>query len=65
MKQYLQDLTKQQHKRAQDVKIQTEDIVIVKLHTPIGNSNKLSPKFMGLHKVIAPDSGNKFKVWCP
>ncbi len=26
------------------------------------NSNKLSPKFKGPYKVIAQDSGNKFKV---
>ncbi len=47
MKQYSQDLTKQQHKRAQDIKIQPGDVVMVKLHTPLGNSNKLSPKFKG------------------
>ncbi len=35
---------------------------MVKLHTPIGNSNKLSPKFKDPYKVIAQDSGNKFKV---
>ncbi len=35
---------------------------MVKLHTPLGNSNKLSPKFTGPFKIIAPDSGNKFKV---
>ncbi len=61
MKQYSQDLTKQQHKRARD-KIQEGDIVMAKLHTPLGNSSKLSPKFTGPYEVIAPDSGNKFKV---
>ncbi len=35
---------------------------MVKLHTPIGNSNKLSLKFTGPYKVIASDSRNKFKV---
>ncbi len=35
---------------------------MAKLHTPLGNSNKLSPRFMGPYEVIAPDSGNKFKV---
>ncbi len=35
---------------------------MAKLHTPLGNSNKLSPKFKGPYEVIAPDSGNKFKV---
>ncbi len=35
---------------------------MVKLHTPSGNSNKLSPKFTGPFKIIAPDSVNKFKV---
>ncbi len=44
MKQYSQDLTKQQHKRARDIKIQPGDIVMAKLHKPLGNSNKLSPK---------------------
>ncbi len=62
MKQYSQDLTKQQHKRARDVKIQEGDIVMAKLHTPLGNSNKLSPKFKGPYEVMAPDSGNKFKI---
>ncbi len=35
---------------------------MVKLHTPLGNSNKLSPKFKGPYKVIATDSGNKLKI---
>ncbi len=35
---------------------------MVKLHTPLGNSNKLSPKFKGPYKVVAKDSGNKFKI---
>ncbi len=35
---------------------------MVKLHTPLGISNKFSSKFTGLYKIIAPDSGNKFKV---
>ncbi len=45
MKQYSQDLTKQQHKRARNIKIQEGAIVMAKLHTPSENSNKLSPKF--------------------
>ncbi len=35
---------------------------MVKLHTPLGNSNKLSPQFKGPYKVVATDSGNKFKI---
>ncbi len=35
---------------------------MVKLHTPLGNSNKLLPKFKGPYKVVATDSGNKFKI---
>ncbi len=35
---------------------------MVKLHTPLGNSNKLSPKFKGPYKVVTTDSGNKFKL---
>ncbi len=62
MKQYSQDVTKQQHKRARNIKIQPGDIVMLKLHTPLGNSNKLSPKFKGPYKVEEPDSGNKFKI---
>ncbi len=62
MKQYSEDLTKPQHKRERNIKIQTGDIVMIKLHTPLCNSNKLSLKFTGLYKIIAPDSGNKFKV---
>ncbi len=48
MKQYSQDLKKQQHKRARDIKLKSGDRVISKIHTPIGISNKLSPKFTGL-----------------
>ncbi len=33
-----------------------------KLHTIIGNSNKLLPQFKGPYKVIAPDTGSKFKI---
>ncbi len=62
MKTYSQELTKQHHKRAKEIKIQIGDIVMVKLHTPISNSNKLSPKFKGPYKALAQDSGNKFKV---
>ncbi len=64
MKQYSQDLTKQHHKRARDLKIQEGDIIMAKLHTPLGTSNKLSPKFTGQYEVAAPDSGNKFKIRC-
>ncbi len=35
---------------------------MVKLHTPLGNSNKLSPKFKGPYKVVARDSENKVKI---
>ncbi len=62
MKQYSQDLTKKQHKRARDIKIQPGNIVMVKLHTPLGNSNELSPNFKGPYKIVATDSGNKFKI---
>ncbi len=62
MKQYSQDLTKKQHKRARDIKIEPGDIIMVKLHTPLGNSNKVSPKFNAPYKVVATDSGNKFKI---
>ncbi len=62
MKQYSQDLTKQKHKRARVIKIQPGDLVMAKLHTPLENSNKLSPKFKGPYKIGAPDSGNKLKI---
>ncbi len=35
---------------------------MVKLHTVVGNNNRLSAQFKGPHKVIAPDTGNKFKI---
>ncbi len=54
MKQYLQDLTKQQHKRARAIKIQPGDIVMAKLHTPLGNSDNLSPKFKVPYEIVAP-----------
>ncbi len=62
IKQYSQDITKQLHKRARDINIQPGDIVMVKLHTPLGNSNKISPKFKGSYKIVATDSENKFKI---
>ncbi len=37
---------------------------MAKLHTPLGNSNKFSPKLTGLYDIVAPDSGNKFKMRC-
>ncbi len=62
MQRYSQDLKKQQNKRARTIKIQPDDIIMVKLHTPVGNSNKVSPQFKGPYKVIALDTGNKFKI---
>ncbi len=47
LQQYSQDFNKQQNKRARTIKMQPDDIVMVKLHTPVGNSNKLSPQFKG------------------
>ncbi len=35
---------------------------MLKLDTPLGNINKLSPKFKVPYKVVATDSGNKFKI---
>ncbi len=35
---------------------------MVKIHVPIGTSNKLSPKFRGPFKVIGTAEGNKSKV---
>ncbi len=35
---------------------------MAQLHTPLGNSKKLSPKFKGPYEIVAPDSGNKFKI---
>ncbi len=64
MKQYSQDLTKQQHKRARDIKIQEGDILMAKLHTILGNSNKLPPKFTGPYDIVAPNNGSKFKIRC-
>ncbi len=57
MKQYSQDLTKQQRKRARAIKLQPGDIVMAKLHTPLRNSNKLSPKFKGQYEIVASDKG--------
>ncbi len=35
---------------------------MAKLHTPLENSNKLSPKFKSPYEIVGPDSGNKFKI---
>ncbi len=67
MQQYSQDLKKQQTKRARTIKIQPDDMIMVKLHTSVGNSNKLSPQFKGPYKVIAPDTGknSNYDIWKP
>ncbi len=36
---------------------------MVKLHTPLGNNNNLSPKYKGPYKVGSTDSENKYKMW--
>ncbi len=35
---------------------------MAKLHTPLGNINKLSHKFKGQNEIVGLDSGNKFKI---
>ncbi len=62
MKQFSQDLTKQQNKSARDIKLQAGDIIMVKLHTSLGNNNKLSPKFKGPYIIVARGRGKKFKI---
>ena len=62
MKSYSEEMKQQQHKIAKPVKIQVGNLVMAKIHVPIGTSNKLSPKFTGPYKVIESASGNKFKI---
>ncbi len=47
---------------ARKVNIFPGDIVMAKLHVPIANSNKLSPRFTGPYKIIAVANGNKYKI---
>lgn len=62
MKTYSEEMKQQQHKTAKPVKINVGNLVMAKIHVPIGTSNKLSPKFTGPYKVIETAGGNKFKV---
>ncbi len=52
----------QQHKVAWEIIVFPGDIVIAKLHVPIANSNRFSPKFTGQYRVIEVASGNKFYI---
>ncbi len=62
MKEYSSEVCKQQHKMAQKVNVFPDDIVMAKLHVPIANSNKLSPRFTGPYKIIAVANWNKYKI---
>ncbi len=62
MKKYSDQIREQQHKNAQQIKLKEGDIVMAKLHIPIANSNKLSPKYTGPYKVLSAASGNKFQL---
>ena len=59
---YTQSVKKQHNKSARKVNSKEEDTVMAKLHVPLAESNKLLSKFSGPHKIIAPDTGNKFKI---
>ncbi len=52
----------QQNKNAEQIKLKEEDIVMAKLHVPVANSNKLSPKYTGPYKVLSAASGNKYQL---
>ncbi len=62
MKENSEELKKQQHKIAREVKIKTGSLIMTKLHVPIANSNKLSPKFGGQCKVIGIAIVNKYTI---
>ncbi len=62
MNKYSEQMREQQHKIAKVVNLKPGDIVMSKLHVPIANSNKLSPKYTGPYKVISAASGNKFQL---
>ena len=62
MKEYSGQVRKQQHKLAKNSNVEIGDIVMAKIHVPIANSNKLSPRFTGPFKIIEVASGNKYKV---
>ncbi len=47
---------------ARKVNVFPSDIVMAKLHVPIANSNKLSPRFTGPYKITEVANGNKYKI---
>ena len=62
LKKYSEHMRDQQHKRAKTTNIDVNDNVMVRLHTPIAESNKLSPKFSGPYRVIEVAGGNKYRL---
>ncbi len=55
-------MSDQQHKVTRKINIFPGDIVMAKLHVPIANSNKLSPKFTGPYKIIEVATENEFYI---
>ncbi len=47
---------------ARKVNIFPGDIVMAKLHVPIANSNKLSPRFTGPYKIFEVANRNEYKI---
>ncbi len=62
MKIYKEDLIKRRHKIAKKVDFNVDNLVMVRLHTPVASSNKLSPNFTSPYKIVEKAGGNKYKI---
>ena len=62
MENYNKRIREEQYKKAKEINLKKGDHVMAKLHVPIGEANKLSPKYTGPYKIVEKDSGNKFRI---
>ena len=61
MKEYSEELRKQQHKVAKPLKVDIGDLVIAKIHVPVADSNKLHQSYRP-YKIIGRGSGTRLKI---
>ncbi len=52
MKTYSEEVKQQQHKHAKLITLKVGNLVMARIHVPLGNSNKLSPKYTGPYRIM-------------